>query len=426
VASGEGRETKPGGFQKLALLALGILLLALFVGFAIAEGIGDPSVPSGDVAVVENTPSDIGEISTAKLEHAIELSAAQAGEEKSPNPGDPKYEELKETAMKSTLEGIWIQGLAAEWGIEVTNKEVARELEKVKKESFSSEADFRKFLEEAHYTPDDVDERLRVQILSGELQEALKAKAPKLSQSEVENYYEAAKGTQFTQKPRRDIRLIVNKDRMKAEEARDAVSTDNPARSFSEKIAKAKHWENVAKKYSEETSPRNNGLEIGLRRGVQEGVYEEPLNAAFFNTPEDRVMGPIKAKRGYTVFEVVSVTPENVQELKEVEDQIRSTLTQRLEQEYFTTFVSQFNGEWTARTFCSKGYVMERCANYEGSSHPSTAPESCYEANPKGGRPEACPAPVFQLVPALPGTVSPLEPKGKPLAQRPVFTSETE
>ena len=63
--------------------------------------------------------------------------------------------------------------------------------------------------------------------------------------------------------------------------------------------------------------------------------------------------------------------------------------------------------------------MVERCANFKGAGHPATAPEGCYEANPKGVAPEACPAPVFQAIPALPGTVTPLEPKGKPLAQRP-------
>ncbi len=62
--------------------------------------------------------------------------------------------------------------------------------------------------------------------------------------------------------------------------------------------------------------------------------------------------------------------------------------------------------------------MTERCANYKSNGRSKTAPEGCYEANPKAP-PEACPAPVFQLVPALPGSVTPLEPKGKPLAQRP-------
>ena len=37
-------------------VVLAVLLVGLFVGVAIAQGIGNPSVPSGDVAVVEEAP----------------------------------------------------------------------------------------------------------------------------------------------------------------------------------------------------------------------------------------------------------------------------------------------------------------------------------------------------------------------------------
>jgi hypothetical protein len=207
------------------------------------------------------------------------------------------------------------------------------------------------------------------------------------------------------------VRLIVNKDRKKAEAAQKALVGDNTA----------KNWSKVAKKYSEDAATKESG---GLQKGLQEGVSEEPLDAAFFDTPEGEVEGPIEAQRGYTVFEVVNSTPESTQELKAVEGQIKSTLEQRISQEYFTSFVSTFNNEWTSRTFCASDYVTERCANFEDSGRPASAPEACYEADPKGGLPEACPAPVFQLVPALPGTVTPLEPQGKPLAQRPVVKEE--
>ena len=43
-------------------VVLAALLVVLFVGVAIAQGIGNPSVPSGDVAVVEDAPD--GEITT--------------------------------------------------------------------------------------------------------------------------------------------------------------------------------------------------------------------------------------------------------------------------------------------------------------------------------------------------------------------------
>jgi parvulin-like peptidyl-prolyl isomerase len=401
-----GGASGPVAVRRRGLIAFGAVFVVLFIVVAIAEGIGDPSVPSGDVALVKNAPGDVGEVTQAKFDHALELAAAQGGEKSTPKPGDPKYDELKEMALNSTFESIWLQGLAAEEGIEVSDKEVAEELKKVKKESFKSEAEFKKFLEESHYTSADVDERVKIQLLSEKLQEELKEEAPQPSQSEIEDYYEAAKATQFTQKPSRDVRLIVNKDRKKAEEARDALSKDDSEKS----------WKEIAKKYSEDAATKGTG---GLQKGLQEGILEEPLNAAVFDAPENQVEGPIDAKRGFTVFEVENATDETVQELKTVESQIQSTLAQRLEQEFFAGFVTDFSTQWMQRTFCASDYVTERCANFKGSGHPSTAPPGCYEASPKGGLPEACPAPVFQLVPALPGTVTPLEPKGKPLAQRP-------
>jgi parvulin-like peptidyl-prolyl isomerase len=396
----------PAATRRLSLLIFGAAFVVLFAWVAIADGVGDPSIPSGDVALVTNTPGDVGEVTKAHVDHAIELAAAQAGEKTIPKPGDPKYDEQKEAALKSVLEGIWIQGVADEWGIEVTDAEVAKEVKKVKKESFKSEAEFQKFLKESHYTPADVNERVKIQMLSQQLQEQLKEKAPAPSQSEIEAYYEASKDTQFTQKATRDVRLIVNKDRKKAEEARDALAKDNTA----------KNWTKVAKKYSEEPITKASGV---LNKGLQEGTLEEPLNKAVFATPEGTVEGPIKTKRGYSIFEVVNSTPESVQKLETVESQIQSALAQQAEQEYFTNFVSTFNTEWTQRTFCASDYVIERCANFKSAGHPSTAPPACYEADPKGGLPEACPAPVFQLVPAMPGTVTPVAPKGKPLAQRP-------
>ena len=403
---GGGNASGPAAARRLGLLVFGVAFVVLFAWVAIADGVGDPSIPSGDVALVQDTPGDIGEVSQARIDHALELAAAQGGEKTVPKPGDSKYEELKEAALNSLFESIWLQGVANEWGIEASDKEVAAELKKVKKESFKSEAEFQKFLKESHYTPADVNERVKIQILSKALQEKLKEKVPAPSQSEVENYYEAAKSTQFTQKPTRDVRVIVNKDRKKAEEALAALSKDDSA----------KNWTKVAKEFSEDPTTKESG---GLKKGLQEGVEEEPLNAEFFRTPEGQVEGPIKAKSGYTVFEVQSSTPESVQNLETVESQIQGTLAQKAEQEYFTGFVSGFNTQWTQRTFCASGYQTERCGNFKGSGHPSVAPPGCYEANPKGGLPEACPAPVYQLVPALPGTVTPLEPTGKPLPQRP-------
>lgn len=393
--------------RRLGLLVFGVTFVLLFAIVAISEGFGSPDVPSDSVAIVEEAPGDTGEITIAEFEHALEQSAAQAQLKKVPKAGDPQYDELKETALNALFEAIWLQGLAEEMGVTPTDQELAAELKKLKDESFQSEAEFEKFLKEAKYTQEDVDERVLLAKLSADIQSQLTEEAPEPSEKEIENYYEAAKTTQFTQQPSVDLRLIVNKDRAKAEQAKAALEKDNTAA----------NWKKVAKEFSEDAATKANG---GEQKGVAEGSLEEPLEADVFDAPEGQIEGPVDAPRGFTVFEVTNSSDETVQELKDVSSQIQSSLAQRTEQDFFSAFVAAYNLEWAARTFCAEDYMTERCANFEGNGRPPTTPPACYEADPDGGRPEACPAPVFQAIPALPGTITPLEPRGKPLAQRPV------
>lgn len=184
--------------QRLGLLAFGALLVVLFVGIAIAQGIGDPSIPDGDVAVVEDTPGDIGNVTQADYDKALLQTAARAGLREAPRPGDDQYEDVKLAAMGDILDSIWIQGEAAEMGIEVTQKEIDTELESIKRQNFRTEAEFERFLEESHFTEEDVNERVTLQLLSTQIQQQITEDVPEPSESDIEDYYEAAKSTQFT------------------------------------------------------------------------------------------------------------------------------------------------------------------------------------------------------------------------------------
>lgn len=403
--SGKGAGSDAAGrapARRLGLLLFGASFLVLFLIVAITEGIGDPSVPEGDVILVEKAPGDAGNIGKAEFDRALKQTAAAAQLPKPPKPGDPQYEELKESAINSLLEFVWLEGLAEEMGVSVTERQVQKELEKLKGESFENEAEYKSFLKEAGFNQADIDRQVKLQVLSTEIQEDLQGQAPEPSQKEIEAYYEAAKESEFTQPASRAIRQIEAKDRKKAKEAREALAEGNTA----------KDWERVAKKYSEDAETKGNG---GLRENIAEGTLGEPLDNAVFNAPEGQIEGPIESQGNFYVFEVQNETGETTQPLSEVEAQIKSQLEQQAEQD----FVGDFNLTWTGRTFCEDGYVTERCANFSGDGRPANADPRCYEADPEGGKPEACPAPVFQLVPALPGSVTPLEPQGQPLAQRP-------
>jgi parvulin-like peptidyl-prolyl isomerase len=401
-------QSKRAGRQRLALIIFGVLFVVLFAGYAIAQGIGHPSVPEDDVAIVQHVPDDVGQVSKEDLDRALLQQVAQAKLKKPPQPGDDKYEELKTAALGELLDTIWIQGEAEELGISVTPKQIATELAQVKKQNFKTEAEFQKFLKTSHFSRQDVLDRVKLQLLSTQIQEAITKEAPPATESEIADYYDSARDSQFTTKETRDVRVVVNKDKAKVEAAKVLLEKDDsPA-----------NWKKVTVKFSSDPTTKSKG---GLQPGLSEELLQSQpeLKDAVFGNPTGVVAGPVEVQGQFFVLEVQKLKPAKVQTLKEVEGQIKTQLTQQLAQEVFSDFVAEYQSKWQSRTFCAEGYVIERCANYLGNGHPSGAPPACYEADPKGGTPKDCPAPVAQATPALPGSTTLLKPQGERLPQRP-------
>lgn len=403
VARSSAKGGKSVGLQRLALLGFAALFILLFVIFAVAEGVGDPSVPSDAAVVIEDAPEGLGTITIKDFEHALEQAAAQE-KVPVPKPGDAKYEEVKEKALGEKIESVWIQGVAAEKGIVVTDAEITKELKKLKGQAFKTEKQYEEFLKESHFTEADVNERVKLQILSEKVQNQVTEEAPVPSKRELETYYEAAKASQFTTPESRDIRVIKNKDKAKVEEAKTALEKDDSI----------KNWEKVAKEFSTDTTKSNGGLQSA----VSEETLGEPLGPAVFEADQGELEGPLSEKGTYTIFEVSKITNEKVQSFDETKSQISAQLAEQAKQQHFAAFARNWGQTWESRTFCAADYTIPRCSNYEASGRPAEAGEACYEADPKKPA-EACPAPVTQTKPAQPGTVSPLNPEGQKLSQRP-------
>jgi hypothetical protein len=136
-------------------------------------------LPANVVAIVARVPDRGGEgggITTKKeFHHALVQAVAQKGLKTVPEPGRNGYGKLKDAAMGELLDDSWIRGQAAEMGIGVRPREVARELEKLKRQAFKNGAQYRRFLREAHYTRRDVKENVEIQMLSERIQERVAA-----------------------------------------------------------------------------------------------------------------------------------------------------------------------------------------------------------------------------------------------------------
>ena len=63
-------------------------------------------------------------------------------------------------------------------------------------------------------------------MLTEQVEKKVTDSAPKPSESEIEDYYEAAKSTQYVKEASRNVRVILNKDKAKVEAAKKELEKD--------------------------------------------------------------------------------------------------------------------------------------------------------------------------------------------------------
>jgi foldase protein PrsA len=413
-ADAGGRRRKP-----LWLAVFGVALVAIFVIFAVAQGIGAPSVPSGDAAVVKDTPSGAGDVSEAEVKRTTaQQIAAQLAEgklKKAPKPGTKKFEEAQEGALGELLDQIWIKAEAEELGITTTPKQIEAKLKEIKKQQFPTAKAYGEFLKKSHLNQEDVNVRLELTLLSEEIQATITAEAGAVTPGEIQAYYEKEKATQFTTPASRDVRVVVNKDEKQVEAAKKLIEAGKQS---------DKAWEEAAKKYSSDPTTKDQG---GLQKAITEEFVKGDLKKAIFGGATGELNGPVEFEKNFLLIEPVKINAAKVKTLAEVKSQVSQTLTQQKQQEFFNEFVARFQTKWPARTYCAKDFVGERCANYPSSAQVAKAREAakyCFAAEPsakqkKEQKTNGCQAAVLMNTPAIPGSVSTTDPHGEQKVQRP-------
>ena len=366
------------GFSKTRVAAvLGVLLVVAIVIAALTGGITHANVPSDAVATVDGD-----DISKADFDRALEQTAKQQGVTQVPSPGDPQYEQLRDQAMGTLLDTAWIQGEAEDQGVTVSDRQIQTQLQQTKQQNFKTEAEYQKFLEQSGYTQADVDLRVKLQLLSQEIQKKLTANADQVSDAEVEDFYNANK-KQFEQPEQRDIRVVVTKDQAQAEAAKKALEADNSPQS----------WDKVAAKYSTDQASKDKG---GVRQAVTPGTLEGDLDSQVFDAAQGVVSGPVQTPLGFYVFQVDKITPGGAQPFDQVKAQLKQQLQSQSEQESFSAFIEDYRAKWTDVTVCADGYVIDRCENFvAGGTQPCTEQQQ---------KQTGCPPPVTERSPVAPGT----------------------
>jgi foldase protein PrsA len=354
---------------KLCTLALG----AFFVPAAIFAGCG--GVPGDAVATVDGTS-----IEKSDFDHWMTVAAKSGGQsgaaapkppsyadcikqkrKTTPKPakGQPKvtdaqlktqckqeYNSLRDQVMQLLVSFEWIEGEAKAKGIKVSDKEVKASFDKQKKQAFPKAADFDKFLKDSGQTEGDILKRVRLDTLSNKIREKVTKGKDKVTDAEIAAYYNKNKA-RFAQPERRDLRIVLTKDKAKAEQAKKAIEG---GQSFGA----------VAKKYSIDQASKAQG---GKLPAVAKGQQEKALDTAIFAAKKGELTGPVKTQFGYYVFEVTKITKASQQTLDQAKTTIKQTLASQNQQKALDSFVKSFRKRWKAKTDCREGYRTQDCKN---------------------------------------------------------------
>ena len=268
-----------------------------------------------------------------------------------------EYEGLRDQVMQLLIQNEWVAGEAEQQDVKVTDAEIKKAFDEQKKQSFPKEKDYQQFLKTSGFTEEDVRFRVRLEQLSNKLREKIVKGKDKVTDAQVKTYYEKNK-KRFAQPERRDLRIVLTKDRARAADARSALDG-------------GQSWKSVAKKFSIDQASKNQG---GALLAVAKGQQEPALDKAVFAAKKGELEGPVKTQFGWYVFSVQKVTPASQQSLQQATSTIKGILASENQQKALDTFIKDFQKEWKEKTNCRKGYVTQDCKNAPKTKTSSTVP----------------------------------------------------
>src|SRR4051812_43034079 len=279
-----------------------------------------------------------------------------------------EYDALRQQVMQFLISAEWIQQEADSRGIKTSDKEVRKEFEDQKKQSFPKEKDYQSFLKTSGQTEADLLFRVRLDVLSNQVRQKIVEGKGKVTDQEVTNYYNKNK-SRFATPETRDLNVVLTEKEADAKKAKAELD-------------KGKSFKEVAKKYSIDEASKSQG---GKLPAVAKGQQEKALDQAVFKAEKGKITGPVKTQFGYYVFEVTKIKKASQQTLEESKESIRAQLKSQKEQKALDKFVKSFQDKYRKKTECGDDYkkgLAEQCRNVD---KPKDTTQQSPQGAPGGG-----------------------------------------
>ncbi|MDQ3865623.1 MAG: peptidylprolyl isomerase [Actinomycetota bacterium] len=292
--------------RKLVLLVACALPLALAACGGEDKTTPEDVAKEGAIAIVGDTPIPRSEFNSLMKRAEANYKAQK---KPFPKPGTDEYADLKSRAVAFLVDRYAFRAEARELGVQVTDEEVDREIDKIRKQAFGGDdKKLREALEQQGLTLAQAREEVRERLLRDKVYRHI-TDAVKVSEDEIKDYYEKNKAN-FTHPASRDVRHILVKTKARADE-------------LYRRLQEGANFAELAKRFSTDTQTAKDGGKFA----VTKGTTAAPFDKAAFSLPTGDISRPVKTTFGWHIIKADGpVKKENVTPLADVHDDIRSQL----------------------------------------------------------------------------------------------------
>ena len=343
-----------GPFRKKIVPLLAVALLG--VGAAACGGEEERTaedVPADAIALIGDTEVPRAEFD-ALMERAKNSMKAQGRE--FPKAGTPEYQDLKTRAVSFLVQRYQFRAEAEEMGVEVSDEDVQKELDKIKKESFDgSDKKLQEALKREGLTEEEARAELRDRLLQEKLYEKV-TEGVKVSEQEIEEYYEKNK-QQFSQPATRNVRHILVKTKAKADDLYAQLQDGG-------------NFAALAKQHSTDKSSAKSGGKIP----VTKGSTVPPFDKVAFELTTGEISKPVKTQFGWHVIKADTAVKEaKATPLSDVEKSIRQQLESDKKNKMLQEWLKELEEKYEEETVFAAGFRPPKAET--GSTGATTATE---------------------------------------------------
>jgi hypothetical protein len=331
-------------------------LIALVALLAACGGGGGTGLSKDDVAVVGGQHITTADL-TAELAQAKQ-SYAQSGQA-FPKEGTSAYQTIKSQAVTLLVQHAERQDQAGALGLKVTDQEVQKRLNSIKKQYFTvngkiDEAKYQAQLKKAKLTEVQFRNDIKQQLLEEKLYNKLTA-GTKVSDADAQAYYQQHV-QQYSQAKSRDVQYMLIKKKALAASLYAKLKANDSYANFCA----------LAKKYSGDPSTAKTCGKATFQQGQTVKAFDDVLFAQPTNATHAPVFDPSSYKAYFLIRPLKAAKPRQTTPFPQVKDSIKQTLLQTQKSDA----VNAWQGK-VQKQFCS-GNKIKYATGYEPNPGPCT------------------------------------------------------